>query len=299
MAGRGPRSRRGCSPLTAMSSSSPTPTWRRRRTSCRGSSTRSATPTWPSAAGSSRTARTCAGPNRGSGGCSASCSMRSRPSGSRARSVTPSAASRASRRDAAQDLFARQRITSIVFDVELIYLARRRGYRVDGRADPVVRPARLADADAPGSGAAGWPGTCSGSRSSTAGSVDADDRDRRAGVSDSSGLGGSSAIVRALPVVAIVVAVVVVGAILASAGPTLGYDTERLPRCRPPACSTGAGLRHLDRPGRRGRAVLLLAAVHAAGGAVRAAAGAARRGRLDGRAHRRVRGRRRDPARLA
>ncbi len=31
-------------------------------------------------------------------------------------------------RAAAQDLFARQRITSIVFDVELIYLARRRGY---------------------------------------------------------------------------------------------------------------------------------------------------------------------------
>jgi glycosyltransferase involved in cell wall biosynthesis len=32
------------------------------------------------------------------------------------------------RRVAAQDLFARQRVTSIVFDVELIYLARRRGY---------------------------------------------------------------------------------------------------------------------------------------------------------------------------
>jgi len=31
-------------------------------------------------------------------------------------------------RAAAHDLFARQRITSIVFDVELIYLARRRGY---------------------------------------------------------------------------------------------------------------------------------------------------------------------------
>jgi dolichyl-phosphate beta-glucosyltransferase len=31
-------------------------------------------------------------------------------------------------REAAQDLFARQRITSIVFDVELIYLARHRGY---------------------------------------------------------------------------------------------------------------------------------------------------------------------------
>jgi dolichyl-phosphate beta-glucosyltransferase len=32
-------------------------------------------------------------------------------------------------RAAAQDLFERQRITSIVFDVEVIYLARRRGYR--------------------------------------------------------------------------------------------------------------------------------------------------------------------------
>ena len=34
------------------------------------------------------------------------------------------------RRAAAQDVFARQRIRSIVFDVELIYLARRRGYRL-------------------------------------------------------------------------------------------------------------------------------------------------------------------------
>ncbi len=33
-------------------------------------------------------------------------------------------------RAAAHDLFARQRITSIVFDVELIYMARRRGYRL-------------------------------------------------------------------------------------------------------------------------------------------------------------------------
>jgi dolichyl-phosphate beta-glucosyltransferase len=33
-------------------------------------------------------------------------------------------------RSAAHDLFAQQRITSIVFDVELIYLARRRGYRI-------------------------------------------------------------------------------------------------------------------------------------------------------------------------
>ena len=33
-------------------------------------------------------------------------------------------------RAAAQDLFARQQVTSIVFDVELIYLARHRGYRI-------------------------------------------------------------------------------------------------------------------------------------------------------------------------
>ncbi len=33
-------------------------------------------------------------------------------------------------RAAAQDLFGRQRVTSIVFDVELIHLARRRGYRI-------------------------------------------------------------------------------------------------------------------------------------------------------------------------
>ncbi|HXG26491.1 MAG TPA: dolichyl-phosphate beta-glucosyltransferase [Candidatus Binatia bacterium] len=34
-------------------------------------------------------------------------------------------------RTAAQDIFARQKITSIVFDVELIHLARRRGYRIE------------------------------------------------------------------------------------------------------------------------------------------------------------------------
>jgi len=33
-------------------------------------------------------------------------------------------------REAARDLFTLQRVTSIVFDVELIYLARRRGYRM-------------------------------------------------------------------------------------------------------------------------------------------------------------------------
>ena len=40
----------------------------------------------------------------------------------------------------------RQKITSIVFDVELIYLARRRGYSHRDRADPLVRQARVADA---------------------------------------------------------------------------------------------------------------------------------------------------------
>jgi dolichyl-phosphate beta-glucosyltransferase len=42
-------------------------------------------------------------------------------------------------REAAHDLFTRQVITSIVFDVELIYLARRRGYRI------AVVPIRWAD----------------------------------------------------------------------------------------------------------------------------------------------------------
>ena len=42
-------------------------------------------------------------------------------------------------REAAQDLFARQKVQSIVFDVELIYLARRRGYRL------AIVPVRWAD----------------------------------------------------------------------------------------------------------------------------------------------------------
>jgi dolichyl-phosphate beta-glucosyltransferase len=43
------------------------------------------------------------------------------------------------RREAADDLFPRQLVTSIVFDVELIYLARRRGYRL------AIVPIRWAD----------------------------------------------------------------------------------------------------------------------------------------------------------
>ena len=33
-------------------------------------------------------------------------------------------------REAGQDLFARQKVTSIVFDAEIIHLARRRAYRI-------------------------------------------------------------------------------------------------------------------------------------------------------------------------
>ena len=43
------------------------------------------------------------------------------------------------RREVAQDVFARQKVTSIVFDVEVIYLVRRRGYR------HAVVPIRWAD----------------------------------------------------------------------------------------------------------------------------------------------------------
>ncbi len=65
-------------------------------------------------------------------------------------------------RAAAQDLFARQRITSIVFDVELIYLARRLRYRL------AVVPIRWYDKRgsrmrASAGSRSGSPGTCSGS----------------------------------------------------------------------------------------------------------------------------------------
>ena len=70
-------------------------------------------------------------------------------------------------RAAAHDLFERQRITSIVFDVELIYLARRRGYRL------AVVPIRWSDKRGsrmrarPASGAARRLGPAPDSRSCT------------------------------------------------------------------------------------------------------------------------------------
>ena len=50
------------------------------------------------------------------------------------------------RREVARDVFARQRVTSIVFDVELIYLVRRRGYSHRGRAHPLGGPSWLENA---------------------------------------------------------------------------------------------------------------------------------------------------------
>ena len=122
------------------------------------------------------------------------------------------------RREAAHDLFAAQVIRSIVFDVELIYLARRRGYRHRDRPGPLVRPARIADA------AAARPGA-----------------DRRLGPvphpappsrcpprparPDASRL--TVALARAaLPVLAILVFAGSIVAILATAGDTWGYDYQ-------------------------------------------------------------------------
>ena len=53
------------------------------------------------------------------------------------------------RREVARDVFARQQVTSIVFDVELIFLVRRRGYRHARRADPMERSPRLPHAAGP------------------------------------------------------------------------------------------------------------------------------------------------------
>ena len=65
------------------------------------------------------------------------------------------------RRDVARDLFSRLRITSIVFDVDMIYLARRRRLPDGGRAGHVGGQARLPDARSPGPRAAGSLGSAS------------------------------------------------------------------------------------------------------------------------------------------
>ena len=89
-----------------------------------------ATTTWRWAAGSSPTAPTGGRASRSIDGRWARCSMPWPGPGSRVRCPTRSAASRASGASAGQDLFARQQITSIVFDAEVIHLARKRGYGI-------------------------------------------------------------------------------------------------------------------------------------------------------------------------
>ena len=121
---------RECWPRKAISSCSPTRTWPRRRISCRGSS---------QALASSDVAL----------------GSRIQPDGSDMRASQPrfrrlvgrlfrvlarlwvtgpiddtQCGFKGFRRDAARDLFGRLRITSIVFDVDLIFLARQRGYRM-------------------------------------------------------------------------------------------------------------------------------------------------------------------------
>ena len=98
---------------------------------------------------------TCARASPATAGCSARSSTCSHRSGSSARSRTRSAGSRASRARPRTTSSRASRSTSIVFDVELIYLARRRGYSDGDRADPLGRPARLAHARAPGPRPAG------------------------------------------------------------------------------------------------------------------------------------------------
>ena len=182
-----------------------------------------------SAAGSSRTARTCARASRATGGCSARRSTCSPRSGSSARSRTPSAASRASRRDAAQDLFARQKDHQhrLRRRADLPGPAARLRYR--DRADPLGGPPRLADA-----------GPAQPRRTGRVGPVPdpAPPSPRRPArrvrvtrgatcVPMTEPRGSALAtIVRVLPIVAIVTFVVVVGAVARAAGPLLGYNFQ-------------------------------------------------------------------------
>ena len=137
-----------------------------------------------------------------------------------------SAASRASRARPAHDLFARQPVTSIVFDVELIYLARRRGYRI------AVVPIRWSDKR----GSRMHPGPRLGMRvawdlfripllhrrvgAADGASVAVRERGRDVG----------AALARLTPLLLLVLLAATVGAVLAAAGDTLGYDFEAYAR---------------------------------------------------------------------
>ena len=68
------------------------------------------------------------------------------------------------RRDVARDVFARQQVTSIVFDVEVIYLVRRRGYTPRRRARSAGRTGAAPGCTRACASRCAWPGTCSASR---------------------------------------------------------------------------------------------------------------------------------------
>ena len=136
---RAPRCAPGCSRRSPTSSSSPTPTWRPRPISSRCSSKPSRRTTSRSARGSSRTARTCARRSRGTGGCSGRLFHLLASIWVVGPVKDTQCGFKGFRREVAHDLFARQQITSIVFDVELIFLARKRGYSL------AVIPIRWAD----------------------------------------------------------------------------------------------------------------------------------------------------------
>ena len=168
---RAPRCAPGCSPRSRTSSSSPTPTWRRRPTSSRCSSRPSRRTTWRSARGSSRTARTCARRSRGTGGCSGKafhllasiwvvgpvkdtqCGFKGFRRDGRPRPVRAPA-----------DHEHRVRRRADLPGSQARLLAR-------GHPDPLGRQARLADARPVRSRASAWRGTCSASRWSTGASA--------------------------------------------------------------------------------------------------------------------------------
>ena len=121
-------------------------------------------------------------------------------------------------RAAAHDLFARQKVTSIVFDVELIYLARRRGYRM------AIVPIRWYDKR--GSRMRASPGLAAAGRLGPV--PDPAHPSRQRAGREIQDVMDQPALARlgraALPIVAILVFVVVVGASVYAAGDTLGFD---------------------------------------------------------------------------
>ncbi len=198
-------------------------------------------------------------------------------------------------RAAAQDLFARQQVTSIVFDVEIIYLVRARGYRFADRAHPLVRQARLAHARAARSGPAGGlgpvphPAAAPRQRARQgSGTVLMDVAGRWSGLARA-----------ALPIVALLSFAGGVGLTIAAAGDTLGYDFLAYHQAAERLLAGRAAVRHVVHGVGRVRPVLLPADLRPAHPAARAAVGRCGHDGLDRQLAPRVRGRRGHPAGLA